>query len=195
MPATATKTTKRDLILKEAAQLFKQKGYGGTSMRDLAEKVGIEASSMYNHIRSKDEILEQICYSIANSYLSQIEEIEQQEGSFTEKIKALIRLHIRIMISNGAEVSVANNDWKYLSEDKLKQFKELRRTYEKKFAALLEKGTAAAEFENVNTSVALFTILSAVRWVELWYKPNRGISAPELEDSIITILLNGLEKK
>ena len=193
MPKTA-KPKKRDLILEEAARLFKQRGYGGTSMRDLAEKVGMEASSMYNHIRSKDEILEEICFHIANLYISQLKQIEQQEQSFTEKLKALIRLHVRIMISNGAEVSVANNDWKYLPDDKLREFKQLRSTYEKRFANLLEQGIAAGEFEQVNSSVALFTILSAVRWVELWYRPNRGISAAELEESIITILLNGVVK-
>jgi hypothetical protein len=47
----------------------------------------------------------------------------------------------------------------------------------------------------VNSTVALFTILSAVRWVELWFKPGRSLSAQELEDHIITMLLNGLEKK
>jgi hypothetical protein len=46
----------------------------------------------------------------------------------------------------------------------------------------------------VNTSVALFTILSAVRWVELWYRPGRGITAEELEENIMTLLLNGLAK-
>ena len=55
------KINKKELILSEAAMLFKEKGFGGTSMRDLAEKVGMEAASMYNHIKSKDEILELIC--------------------------------------------------------------------------------------------------------------------------------------
>ncbi len=45
------------------------------------------------------------------------------------------------------------------------------------------------------SSVALFTILSSLRWIEFWWKPQRGISAKELEDSIMTILLNGIEKK
>ena len=54
------KINKKELILSEAAMLFKEKGFGGTSMRDLAEKVGMEAASMYNHIKSKDEILELI---------------------------------------------------------------------------------------------------------------------------------------
>lgn len=192
---TTRKTNKRQLILEEAAKLFKQKGFGGTSMRDLAGEVGIEAASMYNHIKSKDEILELICFRVSGTYISQLAEIEATDASYVEKIKALISLHIRLMIEDGAAVSVANHDWKYLREPALTEFKDARKQYEKGFAALIERGIAAGEFQPVNVSVALFTILSAVRWVELWYRPGRELSAEELEANIITMLLTGLEKK
>ncbi|SNS01596.1 MULTISPECIES: TetR/AcrR family transcriptional regulator [Hymenobacter] len=192
---TTRKTNKRQLILEEAAKLFKQKGFSGTSMRDLAGEVGIEAASMYNHIKSKDEILELICFRVSSTYISQLAEIEATAAPYVEKIKSLIRLHIRLMIEDGAAVSVGNHDWKYLREPALTEFKQARKQYEKGFAALIEQGIAAGEFQPVNVSVALFTILSAVRWVELWYRPGRELSAEELEDNIITMLLTGLEKK
>jgi AcrR family transcriptional regulator len=189
------KTSKLDLILREAAKLFRQKGFGGTSMRDLAEQVGMEAASMYYHIGSKDEILEKICFEIANKYIGHLEEIEQTKEPYLEKLKKLIGLHVSVMITNGPEVSVTNHDWKYLSKDKLNEFKELRKFYEKRLEVLLEEGIKAGELAEVNTSVALFTILSSLRWIEFWWKPQRGISAKEVESSIITILLAGLEKK
>ena len=188
------KTNKRQLILEEAAKLFKERGFAGTSMRDLGSQVGMEAASMYNHINSKEEILETICFHVANTYISHLTEIEQTEASYVDKIKALIRLHIRLIVEDGAAVSVGNNDWKYLTGSKLSEFKEARRSYEKGFAALIEKGIAAGEFQPVNVSVALFTILSAVRWVELWYRPGRDVTAEELEENLMTILLNGLSK-
>ncbi|MGI4820500.1 MAG: TetR/AcrR family transcriptional regulator [Janthinobacterium lividum] len=189
------KPTKRQIILEEAAKLFKDKGYGGTSMRDIAGQVGMEAASMYNHIKSKDEILDSICFRISDVYIAHLQEIEQQPLSFGEKIRALIRLHIQLMVEDGPAVSVANHDWKYLPASRLNEFTEARRRYEKGFAALIAAGIAAGEFQPVNSTVALFTILSAVRWVELWFKPGRSLSAQELEDHIITMLLNGLEKK
>jgi len=192
--AKKNKINKRQLILEEAAKLFKARGFSGTSMRDLGAQVGMEAASMYNHINSKEELLEHICFHISNTYISQLAEINQTEASYVEKIKALIRLHIHLMIEDGAAVSVANNDWKYLTGDKLTAFKEARKDYEKGFADLIEKGIVAGELQPVNVSVALFTVLSAVRWVELWYRPGRGISAEELEQNIMTILLNGLAK-
>lgn len=189
------KTNKLDLILSEAARLFKQKGFGGSSMRDLAEQVGMEAASLYYHIGSKEEILEKICFDVACTYIVHLEEIEKKDESNLDKLKELIRLHVRMMINKGAEVSVTNHDWKYLSQEKLAEFKELREFYEARVKALLIEGVKVGEFAPVNTTVALYTILSSLRWIEYWWKPQRGISATELENSIITIILNGLENK
>ncbi|WP_207430257.1 TetR/AcrR family transcriptional regulator [Sabulibacter ruber] len=189
------KDIRREFIIGEAAKLFKQKGYGGTSMRDLAEQVGLDAASMYHYIKSKDEILQGICFDIANTYVSQLTEIENATQSYSQKLKALVRLHIHLMTTKGPEVSVANNEWKSLSADALTEFKSLRSQYEKRLAALIEAGAEAGEFQQVNTSVALFTLLSAIRWVELWWKPDRGIATEELENSILTILFQGLERK
>jgi AcrR family transcriptional regulator len=189
------KSVKRELILAEAAKLFKDRGYSGTSMRDLAGQVGMEAASMYNHIKSKDELLDTICFRISDTYISQLLEIEHKAISYGEKIKSLVRLHIRLMVEDGAAVSVANHDWKYLPEPRLTEFKQARKSYEKGFAALIEAGIEAGEFRPVNASVALFTVLSAVRWVELWYRPGRGLTAEELENNIITVLLGGLEQR
>jgi len=189
-----TNSPKRQLILDEAAKLFKLKGFGGTSMRDLAAQVGMEAASMYNHIRSKDEILELICFHVSDTYIRQLTEVEQMAATYVEKIRALIGCHIQLMIEDGAAVSVGNNDWKYLTGDTLEAFKTARKHYEKGFAALIEQGIAAGELQPVNVSVALFTILSAVRWVELWYRPGRDVTPEELEENIMTILLNGLAR-
>lgn len=189
------KTGKRELILAEAAKLFKDRGYTGTSMRDLAGQVGMEAASMYNHIKSKDELLDTICFRISDTYIFQLQAIEQQIIPFSEKLSSLVRLHIRLMVEDGAAVSVANHDWKHLPEPRLTEFKQARKAYEKGFAALIEAGIAAGEFRPVNVSVALFTVLSAVRWVELWYRPGRGLTAEELESNILTVLLGGLAQR
>ena len=186
--------SRRDIIVEEASKLFKQRGFKATSMRDLAENVGMEAASLYNHIKSKDEILEDICFRLSNRYISFLDEIDKKPISAIDKISELIRLHVRIIIEDTEGVSVVNNDWKHLKEPALSRFKEDRKGYEKGMAAIIEKGIAAGEFQKVNVSVALFTILSAVRWVELWYKPNRDISPQVLEDDIVLMLLNGLKK-
>ncbi|HET9505895.1 MAG TPA: TetR/AcrR family transcriptional regulator [Hymenobacter sp.] len=184
----------RQLILDEAAHLFKERGFGSSSMRDLGARVGLDAASMYNHIKSKDEILDTICFQVSDTYIAQLTEVEQMTGSYLEKITELLRRHVRLMTTHGAAVSVANNEWKALTEPRLTEFKQARKRYEKGFAALIEQGIAAGELQPVNVSVALFTLLSAVRWVELWYRPGRALSAAELEADLLTMLLDGLKK-
>ncbi len=183
---------RRSEILSEAALLFQAKGYGGTSMRDLAGKVGMEAASMYNHIRSKHELLEVLCFKVADGYLGRLAEINASEATAVDKLHALIRTHLRMMQDNGAAVNVANTDWKHLPPAALKRFSEARKRYEKGVAELLEQGMASGELRRMDVTVALLTVLSAVRWVELWYKPGRAIPAATLEDTIATLLLNGL---
>ena len=184
----------RQLILDEAARLFKERGFGSSSMRDLGARVGLDAASMYNHIRSKDELLEIICFRVSDAYLAQLAEVEQLPASPLTQITELLRHHVRLMTQDGPAVSVANNEWKALTEPRLTEFKAARKRYEKGFAALIEQGIAAGELQAVNVSVALFTLLSAVRWVELWYRPGRDISAAELENDLLLMLLDGLKK-
>ncbi len=186
--------SRKEEIIETAAKLFKIKGFTATTMRDIAEQVGMEAASMYNHIKSKDEILQAICFKISNEYISQLNTIENQIKSPVEKIKELIRLHVRIIITDIDSISVANNEWKHLSEDALTAFKEARKDYEQRFAKIIEAGVVAGELQPINISVALFTILSAVRWVELWYKNDREISPEILVENIINLLMNGLQK-
>lgn len=176
-----------------ATELFHQNGFSASTMRDLAGRLNIEAASLYNHIKSKDEMLEAVCLRIANSYAEHLGRIEQ-EGTAAEQIAALIRLHVRMIIDDKAAVSVANNEWKHLKEPALTTFKSIRRDYERRFAAIIERGIREGVFRQVNASVALFTILSSVRWVELWFRPDRGIDPQTLENDMVTMLLNGLQQ-
>lgn len=186
--------TRRQLILIEAAKLFKAKGYSATSMRDLAEKVGLEAASLYNHISSKEELLQEICFDIAKRYVTQLSQIEDDKSkNAVEKLKALINLHITMIAGNREEVFVCNNEWKHLSEPILGKFKDVRKDYENRFINIIKIGIERQEIKKVNPTTALYTILSAVRWVEIWYQPDRGIPVEEISQDIANILLNGLK--
>jgi AcrR family transcriptional regulator len=193
MNTLKSQKTKKGHIISEASKLFRERGFAGTTMRDLAEKLGIEAASIYNHIRSKDEILEDICFEMAQKYIVQLNETEAQTISVTEKIESVIAFHIQLIIEDANLVSVVNNEWKCLNPEKIREFKTLRNEYEKQLAELIDKGMKQGFLKKMNVSIALFTILSSLRWVELWYKPNRSVTKEDLAKDISAILMNGIK--
>ena len=67
---------RKEMITLAAARLFREKGFPSTGMRDLAGDVGVEAASLYNHIRSKAELLQEICFRVANEFNAQLLEVE-----------------------------------------------------------------------------------------------------------------------
>src|SRR6478735_10065469 len=92
--------SRREVIVKAAATLFLEKGYKAASMRDLAERVGVEAASLYNHIRSKTELLHDICFAVANVFWEHINKVESTDASPIEKLETLLRFHIKQMLEN-----------------------------------------------------------------------------------------------
>src|SRR5438046_7701489 len=77
---TGKYVSRKVVILKAAAGLFLEKGYKAASMRDLAERVGVEAASLYNHIRSKTELLHDICFDVANLFWEHFNKVESSDA-------------------------------------------------------------------------------------------------------------------
>ncbi len=186
--------SKRDVITQKAAALFRTKGYSSSSMRELAEAVGVEAPSLYNHIGSKSELLQGICFKIANAFTQYLDDTENNTGKFSSRLEHIIRFHIRMMLDHFDEVYVANHEWKHLKEPYLSNFLMQRRGYEKRLISLLETGINVKEFKQTNPYVAVLTILSAVRGLEFWQQHKKNISSQALEDDMVNHLLNGITK-
>jgi TetR/AcrR family transcriptional regulator, cholesterol catabolism regulator len=187
--------TKKEAIIKKGAALFKTKGYNAASMRELAFAVGVEAPSLYNHIGSKTEILQAICFKVAEKFTSQLHTAENSDKSTLEKIEAIIRFHITMMMEEFDEVFVANHEWKHLQQTEKSNFLQQRRNYEKKLAGIIEEGIRKKEIKNINPYVAVLTMLSAVRGLELWQRHKKNIPAKLLLNDMVTHLLTGIKNK
>ena len=186
--------TKKDVILKKAAALFRLKGFKASSMRELAQKIGVEAPSLYNHIGNKNELLHTICFKIAGDFTIHLQMVEARNSSAPKKIELLIRFHIKMMIERFDEVYVANHEWKHLDEPYLSTFLSQRRFYESRMIQIITEGIDKKEFKNIHPHVAVLTILSAVRGLEFWQRHKKEISIQVLEENIVNHLLNGLTK-
>ncbi len=186
--------SKKEVILKSAAELFRAKGFSAASMRNLADAVGVEAPSLYNHIGSKSQLLQDICFRMANCYTAHIDEVELLNHGTVAKIESILRFHIEMMLLQFDEVFVANHEWKYLPEPMLSNFLNQRRSYEKRFIAIVEAGIKKKEIKKVNAYTTVLTCLSAVRGLEFWQRNKKNVSAAQLEDDMVAILLHGIIK-
>lgn len=184
--------TKRDAIITNAAKLFRTKGYRASSMRELADKIGVEAPSLYNHIGSKAELLQAICMQVGDRFTHHLEEVTASDKTATEKLKALMLFHIAMMTSLFDEVYVANHEWKHLEEPHLSHFLKQRRLYEAEMLQLINEGIQQKEFKNIHPQVAVLTILAALRGLEFWQQHKKDIPAAVLETNMVNHLLNGL---
>ncbi|TAL48381.1 MAG: TetR/AcrR family transcriptional regulator [Chitinophagaceae bacterium] len=189
------KASKKGFILQKAAQMFREKGFAATSMRDLAENVGIEAASLYNHIRSKNEILEAICFDVANRFTANLDAIEASHQKSINKVDTLLRFHIRQMVENYEEVFVSDREWKHLDEPYLSNFQNQRRTYRKRFAAIIEEGISKNEIRKIDAPTAVLIMLHAISGIESWHRSKIKINAQELEDNMVVIMIDGLRNQ
>jgi AcrR family transcriptional regulator len=185
--------SRKDVIVSKAATLFREKGYKAASMRDLAESVGVEAASLYNHIKSKSELLHELVFSVANKFVMKLDEIESESISSLQKMEKILRFHISEMIHHYEEVYVSDREWKHLSDPYLSNYQNQRRVYRKRLAAIIEEGIRNKEIKAIDAPTVVLIFLHAVSGIESWHRSTKKISAEELEQNMVAILIDGLK--
>lgn len=186
--------SRKEVIIKASAKLFREKGYKAASMRDLAVKVGVEAASLYNHIRSKAELLHDICFDVANTYFEHMSMVETMDATPLARLEVLLRFHIKQMIENFEEVYVSDREWRYLAEPYLSNYQNQRRSYRKRFANIIQQGIEQGQVSPIDASTAVLILLHAIGGIESWQRSTHKISGEELEENMLTILIHGIKK-
>lgn len=179
-------------IVAIAARLFREKGYSAVTMRDIAHELEIRAASLYNHIRSKQQILELIIIEIAEEYTATIKEIEASDISTKEKLARVIELHIDITVRNPDALASLNNDWMHLPEPGLKYFLQMREEYEAIFRKIVNEGIQRGEIKGRNAEVIIFAILSTIRTLYVWYGKRPKFNEKTIRAHLSNVLLDGI---
>ena len=190
----STRIPRKNQIETIATNMFKERGFAATSMRDLASAVGIEAASIYSHVQSKEEILHTICFKMAHEFFEAIEISENKTATYPERLQELILAHITIILRNVAAAVVFQNEWRHLSEPYLSHFLELREQYETRFRALIQKGTQAGEFVPTDAQFVTRTLLLSLNGIPQWYAPNAELTPENIAEKTAALFLNGLRK-
>jgi TetR/AcrR family transcriptional regulator, cholesterol catabolism regulator len=193
--AESLNINRKEQIVETAALLFKQKGYASTTMRDLATELGIEAASIYHHIKSKEELLDSICFHMANKFISNAKEVNDIYFNAEQKLRLVIKLHVETITQNQDQSAVFLSEWRNLSEPRLTLFKQLRQQYENQFTIILMEGENEDIFEQVDKKFAVLSILSTINFINEWYRPDGKMNAAEIAEKLSNFIMGGLRKR
>jgi len=185
--------TRKEEIVRVAAKLFKEKGYSAVTMRDLATAMGIKAASLYNHINSKQDILNAIIISLAEEFTEGMKLIQSSQNTCIDKLKTIIELHVKISSQNIYGMASLNNDWMHL-EEKLDYYQKLRVDYEDDFKAILKEGIVSGEILDNKPDVMMFSILTTLRSLYIWIPKKEELNLEELSNTLYQILIKGINK-
>lgn len=189
--------SRKEVILKSVASLFRERGYKATSMRDIAQNIGIQAASLYNHIESKTELLKDICFQVTDIHDAFMNSLLQKKVTSLEKIEELIRFQVKEMIYNFDFNGVANDQWINLPDEEKNEFRKRRHQYRKHMNEIISKGIQDGEIKSdINVPSTIWLILNAIYGLESWHRSRvqGNVTPEELEESLILILISGIRK-
>jgi AcrR family transcriptional regulator len=190
------RTGPRELIFDAATRLFGERGYTGTTMRDIAKAVGILPGSLYAHIQSKDAVLLEIIEGGVDRFNAAADRVEEQALPAGDALHAVIREHLRIVAENPQRTLVVFHQWRFLDEPPRSRLLTKRRHYEEFFTRTVRAGVADAEFDaGLDVKVAVLGILGALNWTPEWYSPGGPASSDEIADALAGSLLSGLRRR
>lgn len=184
--------SRKEEIIHQAAKLFQKRGYSAVTMRDIAEVMEIKAASLYNHISGKHEILSILVLTVAKEFTDGMDAVCKRELSPTQKLKAIIEMHIDVAVSHADGIAVMNNDWMHLEHKELTQFVGMRDGYEENVREVIKAGISEGTIRDLNPEVLLFSILSTLRTIYLWYQKRGKIDVNILKKDMVEVLLKGV---
>ena len=174
--------------------LFGKQGYTGTSMRDIANAVGVLPGSLYAHIESKEALLVDIVADGIGRFISAVEPFAAATGSPSDRLRAMIVAHVEIVADNPERSLVVFHQWRFLGSENVPAAIERRRSYEKTFAGVVEEGVAAGVFKRgMNLRIAVLTILGALNWTPEWFSPDGRLAAKDVGELMAGTLLGGIQ--
>jgi AcrR family transcriptional regulator len=186
--------TKREAVLKTAAQLFLEKSYGRTSMNDVAERLSITKPALYHYFRNKEEILIE-CYRLGTGLIEEIlNEIADHCGTGLEKVEAFIYSYANVMTVNFGRCVMRLDDAD-LSSDALSEVRTYKRKIDRRLRSFIQEGIDDASIAPCDPKIAAFSIAGALNWICHWYEPAGSLSAEEIATQFARTLTQGLAER
>ena len=189
---TDTRNTRADVV-SAAGRLFAERGYHGTSMRDLGRELGLQGSSLYSHIRSKEDLLVDVIQRAADLFRASAERATTNIGDERATLRALVAGHVDVLLDHVDEARTFLNEARSLEDPHRERVLAARDSYEHTFREVLSRGVDSGTFrpdlDPVATGILLLSILNSV---DRWYRPDGRLDRAQLVDAIVDFTLWGI---
>ncbi len=186
---------KKDQILEAAARVFRQKGYDGATLRDIAKEAGLLPGSLYYHIRSKEELLRGIVEQPIQDLLTQLERIIVSEIPVSRKLEQAIAAHLRAFDAHYPSFFVYVQNLFHVDAMHPRLQKRAKR-YEEYWQQILCQGIESGEFPpDLDVKVASFALLGMCNWMHRWYRQEGRLSIDQIIQQFSRLVLDGLRRR
>jgi TetR/AcrR family transcriptional regulator, cholesterol catabolism regulator len=182
--------TRRDELTRQAARLFAERGYHGTSMGDLAEALGVQKGSLYSLTGSKQQLLFDTMRRGADAFHAALDTVPD-DAPAVERVRVALRGHLRVVAEQIDVATVFTREWRYLEGEQRDEIVAERRRYEERWRRLFQEGLEKGELRtDLDVGAAVLLVLSAANWAYTWLTPSRNTD--QLADRFTAILVDGI---
>ena len=167
----------RGRILSAAAHLFRSKGFERTTVRDLANEVGIQSGSIFHHFKTKEEILRHVMIEVILFNTERMRRELEAADAPRDRLLALVRAElVAINGDTGEAMAVLTNEWRSLKPESQKEILVLRDRYEQMWLKTLDEAQSAGLIPvNVDTFIMRRFLTGALAWSHFWFDPNGSL--------------------
>jgi AcrR family transcriptional regulator len=175
---------KKERILEEASSLFYERGYRGTTLDAIAERLEVSKPFIYHHFTSKAELLVEIYKRVLRLCLDTIEAAAASPGTSREQLRAFATGYTHIVIKDQAIVAIFFREEQNLPPDQIEAINALKREFDTKLTQLLQQGVDKGEFQIADIRLATLALTGMMNWVYTWYRPHGRLTPDTIGQSM-----------
>lgn len=182
--------TTRDRLSAEAARQFADRGYHGTSIGDLAKALGIQKSSVYSHIDSKEDLLIELT-SAGAAHFHQALDAVPEDADPADRLRLALHAHLHVVHTQLDVATIWLKEWHFLTGQPRKDFVRSRRRYEQRVRGLFEDAVQSGRFpDDLDLDHALLVFFSVGNWAYTWMSKKTDVDAEA--DAFWALMQDGL---
>ncbi|MBE0575586.1 MAG: TetR family transcriptional regulator [Desulfuromonadales bacterium] len=186
------KISRKQIILKEAARLFREKGYIASNLRELAKRAGIQGGSLYHHFGSKQDILFQLMDNTMTDMVTSLSTLLAETTDPEEKLRRLLRFHISYTVCGPDETYITDDELRNLNADNYLQIIAKRDAYQKLFEEVFQDGCQQKGWMVVDYKLVARAAIQMGTGVASWYRPGGPMSIDQISEHYAELLCKGL---